>query len=279
MFRRRWCWRWNHHFVGVDPLQRCPGVYCVGKANECLLYHDILHEYHNACWNGWLFFCPMKIHDSTKCIVQSFNLIFCSCTITIHPALTVSHKFTLRCCNSGTILHPHPNPSTRVDNTNNTSTLVITPLLQIKTVPSTRIHYSEFFKFNVLLVGHTKPTTDCRLSFAFANKGNVAAGDNQSLVNTHTIAWTPSSSRIFSGSFPMYSFLSEKTFANAIAFSKMGHPCGTTITFCVITCCQYSKNWRLRRKIDYFQFRNLLCGKCVPSRPWQGLHMDASGRR
>jgi hypothetical protein len=32
----------------------------------------------------------------------------------------------------------------------------------------------------------------------------------------------------------MYSFLSEKTFANAIAFSKMGHPCGTTITFCVI---------------------------------------------
>jgi hypothetical protein len=35
------------------------------------------------------------------------------------------------------------------------------------------------------LVGHTKPTTDCRLSFAFANKGNVAAGDNQSLVNTH----------------------------------------------------------------------------------------------
>jgi hypothetical protein len=60
------------------------------------------------------------------------------------------------------------------------------------------------------------------------------------------------SSRIFSGSVAVYTFLSEKTTANAIAFSNVGHPCGTRMTFCAITfCCQYfSKKVWLRRKID-----------------------------
>ena len=36
---------------------------------------------------------------------------------------------------------------------------------------------SQFFKFNMLFVFHSKPTTYRRLIFAFANKRNVAAGD------------------------------------------------------------------------------------------------------
>ena len=208
MFRRRWCWRWNHHFVDVDPLQRCPGVYmyCVGKANECLLYHDILHEYHNACWNGWLFFVPWRSTTARNASCSRSILFFVVAPSQYTPLWRFpinSHCVAVTVARSCTHIPILPHALTI--HFNNTSTLVITPLLQIKTVPSTRIHYSEFFKFNVLLVGHTKPTTDCRLSFAFANKGNVAAGDNQSLVKTPTIAWTPSSSRIFSGSFSMYS--------------------------------------------------------------------------
>jgi hypothetical protein len=49
----------------------------------------------------------------------------------------------------------------------------------------------------------------------------------------------------------VYTFLSEKTTANAIAFSTVGHPCGTRMTFFVIIFCQYlSKNVWQRRKID-----------------------------
>jgi hypothetical protein len=56
----------------------------------------------------------------------------------------------------------------------------------------------------------------------------------------------------------VYSSLSEKITANSIAFSKVGHPCGTRITFCAITFCQYfSKNVWQRRKIDNsVRFRN-----------------------
>ena len=28
------CWRWNHHNIEIDPLQRCRGMYCVGKAKH-----------------------------------------------------------------------------------------------------------------------------------------------------------------------------------------------------------------------------------------------------
>jgi hypothetical protein len=60
------------------------------------------------------------------------------------------------------------------------------------------------------------------------------------------------------GSVSVYSFLSEKTTAKAIAFSTVGHPCGTRIKFCAITFCQYfSKNVWQRRKIDSsFRLRN-----------------------
>jgi hypothetical protein len=44
------------------------------------------------------------------------------------------------------------------------------------------IRYSHFFKCNILLVDHLKPSTYRRLIFAFANKRNVAAGDTQYFV-------------------------------------------------------------------------------------------------
>jgi hypothetical protein len=132
-------------------------------------------------------FCTMKIHDSIIPFIQTRPSIvvhlavvqscFCICTITVHSITTIFHKFTLCCCNSGTTTHPHPSTPTLFDNTLQHVNSGLTPL-QLQTIPILMgIRDSQFFKFNILLVRHSKPTPYRRLSFAFANKGNVAAGD------------------------------------------------------------------------------------------------------
>jgi hypothetical protein len=83
------------------------------------------------------------------------------------------------------------------------------------------MRYSQFFKCNILLVDHLKPTTNRRLIVAFANKGNVAAGDIQYLAIAHDFV-NPLIEAYFQGIISRIFFSlrkGEKITANAIAFS------------------------------------------------------------
>ena len=141
----------------------------------------------DVCWNG----CPFLYHEDPRqhdhmqpnhasivvhlAVVQS---CFCICTMTEHPISPFSinsHCVAVTVAPSSTNIPVPPHSLTAHFNT---STLVSLPI-KLQTNPDL-IRYSQFFKFNMLLVVHSKPTTYCRLILAFANKRNVAAGDMHS---------------------------------------------------------------------------------------------------
>ena len=131
MYRRRWCWRWNHHPIHTDPLQHCHGMYCVEKANECLLWYDTMHEYHNVCWNG----CPFLYHEDPRqhdqmqptTLIPLFHMHVHNHTILLlnwqigntrsNPKSASLGQFTWCCCSSGTMPHTHSNTLIVVETT------------------------------------------------------------------------------------------------------------------------------------------------------------------
>ena len=51
---------------------------------------------------------------------------------TVHPILTILHKFTLCCCNSGITMHIHPSTPTLFDNTLQHVNIGLTPVVKKK---------------------------------------------------------------------------------------------------------------------------------------------------
>ena len=113
---------------------------------------------------------PIVVHLA---IIQS---CCCVCT-TVHPTTTIPHKCTLCCGYRGTIDRIQPIVPTLCDRTLQYRHLGLTPL-QTHAIPS-GVGHNQFFKCHVLLVLHSKTTIYRRLTFAFANKSNVATSNIQ----------------------------------------------------------------------------------------------------
>ncbi len=137
-------------------------------------------------------FCTMKIHDSMRICSQPVHSIvvhrriiqsdFCIGTKTTNPTLTILHKITSCCCSSGTIIHTYSRPLALCETTLRYINIGPTSCT-IQTVP-TVVCDSQFFKFNMLLLVHLKPTKHCRFTFSFTNKGNVATTDSHAQKTT-----------------------------------------------------------------------------------------------